>query len=418
MVNLALPRTCFSVNRYFRTSSTPMRILLKFILWIIAILVVLIALLEVTGNGHIVSGLRFTYLIGRSGPEIDDRNFFPFDPIATGTPQPWAKSNHYGQLALDNEQVRTLAQWHTVGFLVIKNDSLLFEDYFNGWRDDSVSNSFSMAKSWVSVLTGIALKEGKITNLHTPVGQYLPEFDAIDPCHKDITLWNLLTMSTGLDWSESGANPFSDNAKGYYGKHVRKLAMDQPCKEAPGKEFDYVSGSTQIMADVLQKLYAMPLNKLVEEKLWKPLGAEHAAYWGKDRKDGDFKAFCCLYATARDFARIGQLWLDSGEWKGTRMVPLEYWKESITPAPLTDDGQPNQRYGYYWWLGQLDGQPFYYCRGFRGEYTVVLPQERLVMVRTGMIHEDHSPGLVPEDVLAYIGVARELAGKPVPSAIP
>ncbi|MCO5276261.1 MAG: beta-lactamase family protein [Flavobacteriales bacterium] len=386
-----------------------MRILLKFILWIIAILIVLIALLEVTGNGHIVSGLRFTYLIGRSGPEIDDRNFFPFDTIATGTPQPWAKSRHYGKLALENEQVRTLAQWHTVGFVVIKDDSLLFEEYFNGWCDDSVSNSFSMAKSWVSVLTGIALKEGKITDLHTPVGRYLPEFDAADPCHKDITLWNLLTMSTGLDWSESGANPFSDNAKGYYGQDVRNLAMDQPCREAPGKEFDYISGSTQIMADVLQKLYGTPLNKLVEEKLWKPLGAEHTAYWGKDRKDGDFKAFCCLYATARDFARIGQLWLDSGEWDGTRLVPLEYWKQSITPAALTDDGQPNQRYGYYWWLGSLDGQPFYYCRGFRGEYTVVLPQERLVMVRTGMIHEDRTPGLVPEDVLAYVAIARKLA---------
>ena len=395
-----------------------MRILLKFILWIIAILIVLIALLEVTGNGHIVSGLRFTYLIGRSGPEIDDRNFFPFDTIATGTPQPWPTSKQYGQLALSDEQVRTLAQWHTVGFVVIKDDSLLFEEYFNGWRDDSVSNSFSMAKSWVSVLTGIALKEGKINNLHTPVGQYLPEFDAIDPCHKDITLWNLLTMSTGLDWSESGANPFSDNAKGYYGKHVRKLAMDQPCREAPGKEFDYISGSTQIMADVLQKLYGTPLNKLVEEKLWKPLGAEHTAYWGKDRKDGDFKAFCCLYATARDFARIGQLWLDSGEWKGTRIVPLDYWKESITPAPLMDDRKPNQRHGFYWWLGSVDSMPFYYCRGFRGEYTVVLPQEHLVMVRTGMIHEDRTPDLVPEDVLAYIGVARELARKPVPSAIP
>jgi CubicO group peptidase (beta-lactamase class C family) len=298
-----------------------------------------------------------------------------------------------------------------VGFVVIKNDSLLFEDYFDGWRDDSVSNSFSVAKSYISVLTGVAMREGRITDLQTPVGHYLPEFDQLDPCHKDITLWNLLTMSTGLDWSESGSSPFSDNAKGYYGYHVRELAMDQPCREAPGKEFDYISGSTQIMADVLQKIYGKPLPELVREKVWGPLGAEHDAYWGKDRKDGDYKAFCCLYATARDFARIGQLWLDSGEWKGTRIVPLEYWKESITPAKLMDKGAPNTRYGYYWWLASVDGKPMYYCRGFHGEYVVVIPQERLIMVRTGMKWEEHNDVGHPHDVFEYIGIARALAAE-------
>lgn len=396
--------------RYIRQSNYPMRTLFKVILWIIGILAVLIALLEITGNGHIVSGVRYTYLKGRSGPEIDDRNFFPYATIPADDPQPWPKSKRYGHIALNDDQVRTLAKHHTVGFVVIKDDSLLFEEYFNGWREDSVSNSFSMAKSYISMLTGVAMQEGKITDLKTPIGQYLPEFDTFYPCHKDITLWNLLTMSTGLDWSESGDNPFSDNAKGYYGKHVRKLAMDQPCRDTPGKEFDYISGSTQIMADVLQKIYGQPLDALVREKIWKPLGAEHTAYWGKDRNDGDFKAFCCLYAVARDFGRIGQLWLDSGKWQGHRLVPADYWRASITPAPLTDDGKPNQRYGFYWWLGAVDGMPFYYCRGFHGEYTVVIPRERLVMVRTGMKWEDHSPGLVPQDAMEYIGVARALVG--------
>ena len=117
-----------------------------------------------------------------------------------------------------------------------------------------MSNSFSVAKSYISVLVGIAMKEGKIPDLHAHVGQYLPEFDTFDECHKKITLWNLLTMSTGLDWSESGASPFSDNAKGYYGSDVSRLAMDQPCREEPGQEFDYISGGTQIMSDVLQKI--------------------------------------------------------------------------------------------------------------------------------------------------------------------
>lgn len=387
-----------------------MRIPLKIILWLAGILTVLTALCYVTGNGHIPRGVLFTYLKGRSGPEIDDRNFFPYATIPADAPRPWPQSARYGRVSLTDDQVRALAKLNTVGFVVIKDDSLLFEDYFGGWRADSVSNSFSVAKSYISMLVGVALEEGKITDLQTPVGRYLPEFDAFDPCHKDITLWNLLTMSTGLDWSESGSSPFSDNAKGYYGYHVRRLAMDQPCRETPGKEFDYISGSTQIMADVLQKVYAKPLDELVREKVWKPLGAEYTAYWGKDRKRGDFKAFCCLYATARDFARIGQLWLDSGVWRGTRIVPLEYWKESITPAKLMDQGEPNARYGYYWWLATVDGMPMYYCRGFHGEYVVVIPQEHLVMVRTGAKWEEHNETGHPKDVFEYTEIARNLAG--------
>lgn len=388
-----------------------MRILLKTLLWLAGIIAVLIALCYITGNSHIVKGVRFTYLLGRGGPEIDDRNFFPYNTIPADDPQPWPKSSRYGKLSLTDAQIIALQKLNTVGFVVIKNDSLLFENYFDGWREDSVSNSFSVAKSYISVLVGVAMKEGKITDLQAPVGQYLPEFDTFDECHKKITLWNLLTMSTGLDWSESGANPFSDNAKGYYGTDVSRLAMDQPCREEPGQEFDYVSGSTQIMSDVLQRIYDKPLDELVREKIWKPLGAEHEAYWGKDRKDGDFKAFCCLYATARDFGRIGQLWLDSGMWKGKRIVPEEYWKESITPAKLMDKGKPNDRYGFYWWLATVDGMQMYYCRGFHGEYVVVIPKERLIMVRTGMKWEEHNDVGHPRDVFEYTEIARALAAE-------
>lgn len=386
-----------------------MRILVKILSWLAGILAVLVALCYVTGNGHIPRGVLFTYLKGRTGPEIDDRNFFPYATIPAEHPQPWPKSTRYGTRSLSDDQVKALNRLNTVGFVVIKDDSLLFEDYFEGWRDDSVSNSFSVAKSYISVLTGVAMQEGRITDLQTPVGQYLPEFDQLDPCHKPITLWNLLTMSTGLDWSESGSSPFSDNAKGYYGYNVRKLAMDQPCREEPGKEFDYISGSTQIMADVLQAVYSKPLPELMREKVWGPLGAEHDAFWGKDRKRGNYKAFCCLYATARDFARIGQLWLDSGEWKGKRIVPLEYWRESITPAKLMDMGEPNARYGYYWWLATVDGMPMYYCRGFHGEYVVVIPQERLVMVRTGAKWEEKNESGHPKDVFQWLEIARSLA---------
>ena len=385
-----------------------MRLLRKLLLWTIGILALLVVLCFLTGNGHIPRGVWFTYLKGRNGPEIDDRDFFPSSAINIGTPDPWPVRRDFGQPQLTAEEEQALTVNSTVGFVLIKNDSLLFEQYWNGWNKDSVSNAFSVAKSYISVLTGIAMQEGKINDVFQKVGAFLPEFDDAD-CKKKIDLRNLLTMSTGLDWSESGANPFSDNAKGYYGYDVSDLARTQPCRDEPGKSFDYISGSTQIMADVLEKIYGQPLDRLVEEKIWKPLGAEHTAWWGKDTEDGDFKGFCCLYATARDFARIGQLYLDSGMWKGRQIVPREYWQASITPAQLDDKGQPNKRYGYYWWLIDPDGQRMYYCRGFHGQYVVVMPHERIVMVRTGMKWEEKNELGHPKDVMAYIAIAKRLA---------
>jgi CubicO group peptidase (beta-lactamase class C family) len=387
-----------------------MRFLKKLLLWSFGIITVLVALSYATGNGHLPRGVWFTYLRGRTSPEIDDRDFFASGTIPADAPQPWAKGERYGKLTLSAEQEATLTKNHTVGFVLIQNDSLIHEQYWNGWRADSVSNSFSVAKSYVSVLTGIAMKEGKIKSVFQPVGDFLPEFDT-DSCHRKIQLYHLLTMSTGLDWGESGADPFSDNAKGYYGTNVRELSLNQPCRDTPGKEFDYISGSTQIMAEVLEKAYGQELDVLMREKLWKPLGCEHPAFWGKDTEKGDFKAFCCLYATARDFGRIGQLYLDSGRWQGREIVPMDYWKASITPAPLLDKGKPNKRYGYYWWLMEQDGEPIYYCRGFHGEYVVVIPSERLVMVRTGMLWEEKNAEGHPQDVLDYIAIARAMAAR-------
>lgn len=384
-----------------------MRFLTKFLLWTILLVGGLIALAYITGNGHIPRGVRYTYLIGRTSPEIDDRNFFPYATIPAQAPQPWALGARYGTLKLSADQEKDITDLHSVGFAVWQHDSLIFEQYWNGWDADSVSNSFSVAKSYISVLTGIAMGEGKINSVFQPVGDFLPEYK--EGCYAKINLHHLLTMSTGLDWSESGADPFSDNAKGYYGTNVRELSLHQPCREEPGKELDYISGSTQIMAEVLEAAYGRPLDELVREKVWTPLGCEHDAYWGKDREDGDFKAFCCLYATARDFGRIGQLYLDSGRWKGTQIVPLEYWQASITPARVMDKGAPNNRYGYFWWLAELDGHPIHYCRGFHGEYVVVIPHEDLVFVRTGMKREEVNDTGHPTDVFKWIDIARSLA---------
>ena len=386
-----------------------MRSVIKFLLWTAVLVVGLVGLAYLTGNGHIPRGMRYTYLIGRTAPEVDDRNFFPFDPIAATDPKPWPMHRSSVRAALTQDEEKLLQDLYSVGFVVIQNDSLLFEQYWNGWDADSVSNSFSVAKSYISVLTGVAMQEGVIKDVWEPVGKYNPAY--AEGCYADIRLYHLLTMSTGLDWSESGADPFSDNAKGYYGYDVLKLSLEQPCREKPGVSFDYISGSTQIMAEVLEAAYGRTLLELVQEKLWGPLQCEYPAYWGKDRKDGEYKAFCCLYATGRDFARVGQMYLDSGRWNGKQIVPVDYWKASITPAVLDDKGKPNKRYGYFWWLAELDGKPIHYCRGFHGQYVVVIPHERTVLVRMGMRREEVNEEGHPQDVFEWIRIARDLVAR-------
>jgi len=384
-----------------------MRFLIRLILGLLVLVGLFIAAAYLSGNDHLVRGVRYTYLIGRNAPEIDDRSFFPYATIPADAPQPWPQSPRYGSLELDAEQEARLKELHSGAFVVVQNDSLLFERYFDGWTADSTVNSFSIAKSYVSILTGMAMGEGLIESVFQPVGDFLPEFK--EGCYANITLWHLLTMSTGLDWDEK-PNPFGENAKGYYGTNVRELSLSLPCKEEPGRNFEYVSGSTQIMGEVLEAIYGRDLDVVVREKLWTPLQAEGTAYWGKDRADGDLKHFCCLYATPRDFARLGQLYLDSGMWNGRQLIPREYWQASITPAAIMDKGVPNQRYGYYWWLAELDGKPIHYARGFHGQYVVIIPHERLVLVRTGMKREEHTPSGHPKDVFEWIAIARSLAG--------
>ena len=247
-----------------------MRALFKLLFGIVLLVGVLISIAFITGNEHLIRGVRYTYL--RTSPEIDDRDFFPSVRIPASDPRLWPIASRYHEIQLDPDQKSILEDLKTAGFLIVKDDSLLFEYYGEGWIADSVVNSFSVAKSYIGLLTGIALKEGVIGDLQQKVGEFIPEFSS--DCYSAITLENLLTMSTGLEWSETGKGAFDDDAKAYYGHQVRKLSLDQPCAGEPGKNFSYSSGSTQIMAEVLEEAYGKQLDQLVQETLGNELAEQ------------------------------------------------------------------------------------------------------------------------------------------------
>jgi CubicO group peptidase (beta-lactamase class C family) len=386
-----------------------MRLLRKFLIWFFGILLVANLLVLVTGNSHLYRGLKNTYLVGRTGPEIDDMNAFPFEAVEIADPQSWPEAKGYGKVEITAAEEQLLDSIRTVAFTVIKDGELLYEHYYRGWDADSVFNSFSVSKSVVSTLIGIAMDKGFIESVFDPVSKYLPEY--AEGRKAELRLWHLLTMSTGLNYDESGANPIASNAKAYYGSNLKKLMSDHEVVDPVGEQFNYVSGSTAIAAWVLEAATDQPLNRLAEEWLWKPLGAEETAYWGKDNENGTFRAFCCFNATARDFARIGQLYLDSGRWKGQQIIPEEFVEASLTPADLMDIkvGHENERYGYFWWMHpDTDTGPFFFARGYKGQYIIVVPKERLVIVRAGYMDYPMDDRGYHQDMFVYLDIARRL----------
>ena len=266
--------------------------------------------------------------------------------------------------------------------MVIQNDSILFEEYWHGYSSDSLSNSFSMAKSWVGTLIGVAIKEGKIKSVDQKVCEFLPNFCGEN--EKELTIKHLLTMSSGLNWTEDYYNPIGQTAEAYYGTKLRGLVINQKGVEEPGKVFKYHSSCTQLLGFILEEATGKTISEYASEKLWKPMGVKHSALWSTDTKNGDEKAFCCINSNARDFARLGKLYLDYGNWNGVQLIDSAFVNDATSAANLLDeDGWLNTNYGYQFWLAERQGFELFYARGLWGQYVVCIPELDMIVVRLG-----------------------------------
>jgi CubicO group peptidase (beta-lactamase class C family) len=295
-----------------------------------------------------------------------------------------------------------LKRLNTIAVVAIKNDSLLYEQYWDGYSDSSLSGSFSMAKSITSLLIGVAIKEGKIKSVDDPVLAYLPEFGTKGEFGIKLKIKDLLTMSSGSNWDESYANPFSVTTESYYGFNLHRTATGVKIIKEPGTYFSYKSGDTELLGLVLEKATGKSLSEYASEKLWKPIGAEHAALWSLDKENGVEKAFCCFNTNARDFARIGQLMLHGGQWKGNAIIDSAYFTQSVTACGIKDeDGQSCNYYGYQWWLRPAHPGVFY-ARGILGQYIIVIPSKKVVVVRLGHNRSMNWVDGAPEEVEALI----------------
>jgi CubicO group peptidase (beta-lactamase class C family) len=387
-----------------------MKILKKVGKWFLIILVVLNLAIVVFGKTYLYKGVANTYLKGRSGPSITEYKIFDNREIKAGTYQKWKLSKAYNSKKITPEQEADFIKLQTVAYLVVKNDSIIHEQYWDGFGEDSYSNSFSMAKSFVSVLIGMAIDDGKIKSVDQSVSDFLPEFKEGDK--SKITVKHLLTMSSGIDFDENYANPFAYPAQAYYGRDLKKLTLPYPVLSEPGKEFIYLSGNTELLSLILSKATGKTISEYASEKLWKPLGAKNSAFWSLDHENGEEKAYCCFNSNAPDFARIGQLYLDSGKWNGQQLISAQYVVNSTTPANLLSNGEKNEAYGYAWWvIPDYKGHRIFYARGILGQYIVCIPDKKMVVVRLGSKRKVDKRDDHPLDVYMYIDAALEMYGK-------
>ena len=191
-------------------------------------------------------------------------------------------------------------------------------------------------------------------------------------------------MSSGLDWEESGKNPLSDNAASYYGDNLYDLVMDQNAIEEHGKRFNYQSGNSQLLGYIVETATGKSLNEYTQINIWDKIGTTEDAYWSLDRKEGDEKAFCCMYASPRDYARLGKLISQFGNWKGKQIVSKKYIQEMFAnPKMETEFTKDNYQYGLHIWTYLGGNEPVYYCRGILGQYIISIPTKDIVIVRLG-----------------------------------
>ena len=361
---------------------------------------------------HLQTMNTLTYLsrcIFRNIPQITDYRHFPNAPILrngvvrhfedarSGWQERTIKHTYHGQpqeIGLSD----LLAQTGSTACIVMQHNRILLDACFNGYTPDSINTSFSVAKSMVSALTGIALEEGAIHSIRESIGRYIPQYDVPGP--RDITIAHLLQMCSGLQYRE-GVTPWSDDARIYYGTHLREQAGKARLVETPGSTYHYNNYNLLLLGMILEKTTGQSVPQYFQEKIWQHIGAAADASWSMDsRASGFAKMESGFNAIAMDFVRFGALCLQNGAINGKQIIPAAWMEESVSPPAHKADTQKylsrlspplckwssssSGYYKYLWWGQQVDPHNFdYFALGAKGQFIYICPRKQAVIVRFG-----------------------------------
>jgi CubicO group peptidase (beta-lactamase class C family) len=343
---------------------------------------------------------------------VADHKHFDNAPIAHAavpSPLPAAPATLKWPGGMDTAAVEAMAAANgTLALVVVRRGEVVFERYFNGHSRGSISGSMSVAKSFVSALMGIAIAEGRVASVDDAITRYLPELLESDPRFARITLKDLLSMRSGIAFTEVYGQPFTDAANFYLGNDLKALVKGLRIGGEPNQAYAYKSGDTELLSMTIERAVGQPLATYAQTRLWQPMGAEFDASWSLDSaKGGVVRAFCCLNASAVDFARFGLVFLNDGRWNGQQIVPAEWVRQSTAAQsglPGADDAarrnieRPGTRnmafYAWQWRRAPLpvtgtvasaerEPGPDFYAQGLYGQLIYIAPQTQTVVVRVG-----------------------------------
>ncbi len=380
-----------------------MKKILNFFKWAFILLIVSVIGLYISGYGYILKGVRVVYFTGHKTAFIDDFPYFENEVIpASENPQPWPLHKNYNKVAATEKLSETNAALGTVAFLIIKNDSIWHEKYFDGFGKGSQTNSFSMAKSITSALLGKAIDDGYIKSLDQPVGDFYPQYAG-----SGMTVGDLSSMASGLNWDESYFNPFGMTAQAYYDKNLAETILKLKVVDTPGTSYKYLSGNVELLAMVIQKATNKHLADYLYESFWNPMGAENPALWQVDDEENRLvKAYCCIGSNARDFARFGKLYKNYGKWNGQQILDSAFVAKSIKPRFAK-----SPEYGYGFWLSDYLGKKIFVMRGILAQYVIVVPEDDLIIVRLGHETGERTDKPFTSDFYVYIDEVYKMLGQ-------
>lgn len=292
----------------------------------------------------------------------------------------------YDGKTIDTEEF--IQRTETTGIMVLHQGNNLLEQYFLDAQPSDRFTSWSVAKSVVSTLAVIALKEGHIDSLDDPVKRYVSELDG--RAWGEVPIRELLRMASGIQFDETYEDKFSDINMLFYrtfllGHSMRDIIADLPAARPAGEAFDYVSPNTQILAWVVEQAVGQSLSQYTSTALWQPLGMQDDALWNLDQS-GVEMGFCCLNMTLRDYAKLGQLYLQQGMWRGQPLLPqgwVEQTHQTQQPDLIRPDKYTERSYGYHLWLPKNPEQEYFF-NGVWGQTVWIDEQRDVVIVKTSV----------------------------------
>lgn len=285
-------------------------------------------------------------------------------------------------------------------FVIVRDDTILYERYLEGYDAATMSSSFSVAKAVTSALLGLALDKGSIKSLDDSATAYVPELSA-NPAYAGVTLRQLLGMQSGIAFTRTTGSAWhdlrSDDAQFYYTDDREKALLKQKREDPPGVRWAYKDSDAEALGWVISRATGKTIAQQLEEEIWRPMGAEHDASWDLDREEGRESASSGLNATARDLARFGRLYLDGGKARGVQILPPDWVAASTTKDTSRTEPEVvnwwQMQHHHYWWIPMQnwEAERDFFADGSRGQRIYVHPSSRVVIVQLANDSEQEFP---------------------------